>query len=84
MKLYFFFKLKGRKNIKKKNKQVIVWRINLLNLENKIKKTFFFNFLRGWTSNVYFFLKTTDDVLLLFAKSGDQKSLEKQGLGFLA
>jgi hypothetical protein len=42
MKLYFFFKLKGRKNIKKKNKQVIVWRINLLNLENKIKKTFFF------------------------------------------
>jgi hypothetical protein len=25
---------------------------------------------------------TTDDVLLLFAESGDQRSLEKQGLGF--
>ena len=29
-----------------------------------------------------FFLKTTDDMLLLFAESGDQKLLEKQGLGF--
>jgi hypothetical protein len=25
---------------------------------------------------------TTDDVLLLFAESGNQRSLEKQGLGF--
>jgi hypothetical protein len=31
---------------------------------------------------LFFFLKTTDDMLLLFAESGDQKLLEKQGLGF--